>query len=129
MNQHGRKLWWLHSTYALALGFGVIAFAQRGFDHARWLAVSLGLAWLLVLVFFSLNGSGATQQDIEKAGPKARIRFFVMTYVLKNLYQGMLFFLLPFYWKSATVGAPNFYFVLLLGMFAFLSTLDIVFDR
>ena len=129
LGRHGRKLWWFHSVYALTLGSFVVLFAQKGFERARWLAISVVLTWLLVLVFFSLFGSGATQQNMEAAGPKARIRFFVMTYVLKNLYQSMLFFLLPFYWKSATVGAPNFYFVLLLGTCAFLSTLDIVFDR
>jgi hypothetical protein len=127
--RHGRKLWWFHSVYALTLGSFVVVFAQKGFERARFLAISVAAAWLLVLVFFSLYGSGATQQNIDGAGPKARLRFFVMTYVLKNLYQGMLFFLLPFYWKSATPGAPNFYFVLLLGTCAFLSTLDIVFDR
>jgi hypothetical protein len=52
-----------------------------------------------------------------------------MTYVLKNLYQGMLFFLLPFYWKASTVGAPNFWFVLVLASVALMSTVDIVFDR
>ena len=52
-----------------------------------------------------------------------------MTYALKNLYQGMLFFLLPFYWKSTTLDAPDVWFVGLLGACAVLSTLDIVFDR
>jgi hypothetical protein len=49
LREHGRRLWWLHSAYALGIGAGVVAFAQRGFDHARWLAVSLGLAWVLVV--------------------------------------------------------------------------------
>jgi hypothetical protein len=52
-----------------------------------------------------------------------------MTYVLKNLYQGMLFFLLPFYWKSASLDAPNRWFAILLSGCAVLSTLDLVFDR
>jgi hypothetical protein len=52
-----------------------------------------------------------------------------MTYALKNLYQGMLFFLLPFYWKSTTFDSSNAWFVVLLGACALLSTLDIVFDR
>ena len=129
LSRHGRKLWWFHSVYALTLGSFVVVFAQKGFERARFLAVSVAAAWLLVLVFFSLYGSGASQQNLVGAGPKARFRFFVMTYVLKNLYQGMLFCLLPFYWKSATPGTPNFWFVLLLGTCAFLSTLDIVFDR
>src|SRR5258708_13231388 len=54
LDAHGRKLWWLHSLYALALGAGVVAFAQQGFEHARWLAVSLGFAWLLVVLVFRL---------------------------------------------------------------------------
>lgn len=129
MRKHGRKLWWLHSAYALGLGISVVAFAQKGFDHARWLAVSLGAAWLLVVLFFRLFGSGRAQKHVEGAGTKVKLRFFAMTYALKNLYQGMLFFLLPFYWKSTTFGAPNSWFVALLGICALLSTLDIVFDR
>ena len=129
MRAHGRKLWWLHSAYALGLGVTVVAFAQKGFDHARWLAVSIGAAWLLVVLFFRLFGSGRQQARLESAGAKVRIRFFAMTYALKNLYQGMLFFLLPFYWKSTTFWAQNSWFVVLLGACALLSTLDIVFDR
>ena len=127
--KHGRKLWWLHSAYALGLGISVVAFASKGFDHARWLAVSLGAAWLLVVLFFRVFGSGREQRHLEVAGPKVKLRFFAMTYALKNLYQGMLFFLLPFYWKSTTFGTPNSWFVILLGICALLSTLDIVFDR
>jgi hypothetical protein len=52
-----------------------------------------------------------------------------MTYALKNLYQGMLFFLLPFYWKSTTLDAANAWFVVVLALCAVVSTLDIVFDR
>jgi hypothetical protein len=129
MREHGRKLWWLHSAYALGLGITVVAFAQKGFDHARWLAVSVGAAWLLVVLFFRLHGEGREQERVHEGGATMRIRFFAMTYALKNLYQGMLFFLLPFYWKSTTFGAPNAWFVILLGACALLSTLDIVFDR
>ena len=89
--QHGRKLWWLHSVYALGLGVSVVTFAQKGFDHARWLAVTLGATWLLVVLFFRAfeRPRGAS------AGKPVKLRFYVITYVLKNLYQGMLFFLLP----------------------------------
>lgn len=129
LKKHGRKLWWLHSAYALGLGITVVLFAQKGFDHARWLAFSLGAAWLLVVLFFRVHGSGKAQAPIHTAGTKHKLRFFAMTYALKNLYQGMLFFLLPFYWKSTTFWAPNAWFVVVLGLCAFLSTLDIVFDR
>jgi hypothetical protein len=127
--KHGRKLWWIHSTYALGLGITVVTVAQKGFDHARWLAVSVVAAWLLVVVFFRVHGSGREQAHIAGSTAKVKLGFFAMTYALKNLYQGMLFFLLPFYWKSTTFGSLNTWFVLLLGACALLSTFDIVFDR
>ena len=129
LRNHGRKLWWLHSAYALGLGLCVVTFAQKGFDHARWLSISLGVTWIVVILFFRLYGSGTRQSTPDAGTIKARIRFYAMTYVLKNLYQGMLFFLLPFYWKSTTLDAPNVWFVALLAICAVLSTLDIVFDR
>jgi hypothetical protein len=127
LRRHGKKLWWVHSVYALGLGCSVVAFAQKGFEHARWLSVSLGAAWLLVVAIFRLGAARAAHDTTAPA--KAKLRFFMMTYVLKNLYQGMLFFLLPFYWKSATLGSYNGVFVVLLAVFAVLSTVDLVFDR
>jgi hypothetical protein len=129
LRENGRKLWWLHSAYALALGAGVVAFAREGFEHARWLAVTLGLAWLLVVLLFRVFGSGGDVRAFDASDTKTRVGFYVMTYALKNLYQGMLFFLLPFYWKSTTMGAENGWFVILLAACAVVSTLDIVFDR
>ncbi len=129
LREHGRKLWWIHSGYALALGAGVVAFARKGFEHARWLAVSLGVAWLLMVVFFRVFRSDDPPSAFDEAGRGTRVRFYVMTYALKNLYQGMLFFLLPFYWQSTTFDAANAWFVLVLAACAVISTLDIVFDR
>lgn len=117
----------MHSAYALALGIGVVLFAQRGFLHARWLTLSLTLAWLLLVVFFRVYKSGKQRVSVDGAGTK--LRFYVMTYVLKNLYQGMLFFLLPFYWRSVTFGADNQCFFVLIAACAFLATLDLVFDQ
>jgi len=123
--RYGRMLWWLHSIYALGLGVGVLIFASKGFGHARWLAISLGSMWIILLVFFRWFGNRKGAPDQRNA----KIRFYVMTYVLKNLYQGMLFFLLPFYWRSAVYGAPSQWFVVVLGACALLSTLDVVFDH
>ncbi len=124
--RYGKMLWWLHSFYALGLGIFVIIFAQKGFAHARWLSITLATAWVVVILVFRLFGSGSARA-LEGRG--AKLRFYVMTYVLKNLYQGMLFFLLPFYWRSATLDTPNQWFVVALAVCAFLSTLDVVFDQ
>lgn len=124
--RYGRMLWWLHSFYALGLGIFVIMFARKGFAHARWLTITLAMAWVVMILVFRLFGSGSGRA-LEGRG--AKLRYFVMTYVLKNLYQGMLFFLLPFYWRSATLDTTNQWFVVALGLCAFLSTLDVVFDQ
>lgn len=129
LRAHGHKLWWLHSAYALVLGMGVVLFAREGFGHARWLAVSLGVAWLLVVLLFRLTRHGDRPGAFDGAERTARARFYVMTYALKNLYQGMLFFLLPFYWNSTTFDSPNCWFVVVLAACAVVSTLDLVFDR
>ncbi len=125
LRRHGRKLWWLHSAYALALGSGVVAFASKGFERARMLGASLICVWVLLLIFFRLFSRG-----VEDAGSKReKVGFYVITYAIKNLYQGLLFFLLPSYWKSTTLGSANSWFVIALALVAVLSTLDIVFDH
>jgi hypothetical protein len=126
--RHGRKLWWVHTAYALGLGAFVATFAQKGFEHARFLVVSIVAVWIVVVVFFRYFGTGASQ-DVAVAWAARRLHFVALTYVLKNLYQSMLFFLLPFYAKSATLGAPTQWAAFLLGTLALLSTLDLVFDR
>lgn len=127
--RHHRALWWLHSFYALCLGVMVILFASKGFDHARVLAATLGGAFLVMVILFRIFGQGAQQKTRVEEKRSLKISFLGMTYVLKNLYQGMLFFVLPFYWKSSALDSLNAWFVFLLGFLALLSTLDLVFDN
>ncbi len=126
--KHGHLLWWLHSAYAMSFGAMVVMYAGKGYDNARWMVVLLGLGWLVLVLFFRLFGTGAGQKDKIK-DTKTKVRFYVMTLALKNLYQSMLFFLLPFYYKSATFDSPNRFFVYVLGLLALLSTVDVVFDQ
>lgn len=126
LHTHHRKLWWLHSFYAMALGAFVVAFAQKGLAYVRWVTLFLVAMWGIIVLVFRVAGSGR-QQRLDTA--RAKTRFFLMTYVLKNLFQGMLFFLLPFYWKSATGDAGNQWFVWVLSAAAILATLDVIFDR
>lgn len=128
VKRNEKLMWWLHTAYALALGAFVATFAQKGFEKARFLALSLGAVWLLVVFFFRFFGTGA-QQDFITAFPGARRRFFVMSYLMKNLFQSMLFFQLPFYWKSSSFTAGTAGVLVGLATCAVLSTLDLVFDR
>jgi hypothetical protein len=129
LKKHGHKLWWVHSAYALSLGVFVVTFAQKGFHRARFLAISLVLAWFGIFFFFRLYGSGKARSGAQSFNTRDKLRFLVMTYVLKNLYQSMLFFLLPFYYKAMTFDSSNKWFVIFLGLCAILSTVDIVFDH
>jgi hypothetical protein len=128
MARHGSKLWWLHSAYAMTFGAFVVMYASKGYDNARWMVVLLGLGWLVLVLFFRLFGTGRGQKDKIK-DTKSKVRFYVMTLALKNLFQSMLFFLVPFYYKTATFDDGNRFFVYALAVLAVLSTVDVVFDQ
>lgn len=129
LGRHKALMWWIHSFYALSLGVMVILFAQKGFDHARILAATLGGALIGMLFLFRIFGQGADQQERVDRSRGSKLRFLLFTYVLKNLYQPMLFFVLPFYWKASSIDSVNGWFVFLLGLLAILSTMDIIFDH
>lgn len=129
LKRNERLLWWGHSVWALFLGVMVILFAAKGFDHARILAATLGGAFLVMVILFRVFGQGDQQKVKVEERRTLRLSFLGMTYVLKNLYQGMLFFVLPFYWKSSALDSINAWFVFVLGVLAILSTLDLVFDN
>ena len=126
LKDHGRKLWWIHSLYALGLGVFVVTYAQRGYGYVRWLTLLLFAAWFLLVVTFRLFSK---PDDSKPVAAQEHLRALVMNYVLKNLFQAMLFFLLPWYWSSSTSGSVNMWFVVLLGVCAVLATLDVVFDE
>lgn len=126
--RHGHLLWWLHSAYALTFGAFVMMYAGKGYENARWMVVLLCAGWLVLILFFRHFGTGRGQKD-RITDTRSKLRFYVMTLVLKNLYQSMLFFLVPFYWKAATLDSPNRFFLYLLGLLAVLSTVDVVFDN
>ncbi len=123
---HHGKLFWLHSAYALSLGIWVSVSASRGLSYARYLVLLLLGAWLLVFVIFRFFGAGR-EQRLESTGRK--LSFVVLNYVLRNAYQAVLFFLLPFYWKSTVLDGPTLGFSVLLTVWAVLATLDVVFDK
>lgn len=126
--RHGHLLWWLHSAYALTFGAFVMMYASKGYDNARWMVVLLCAGWLVLVLFFRHFGTGRGQRDKVK-DTRTKLRFYIFTLALKNLYQSMLFFLVPFYWKATTLDSANRFFLYLLGLLAVLSTVDVVFDN
>ena len=119
--RHETLLWWLHSLYVLALGTGIMWLGGRNFSWLRYSGFYILVIWVssvfLADVVHSREGVWWN---------RARL---VVNYVNKNLYQQLLFFILPIYAGSATLRSGNILFVIVLGASAVLSTFDIVYDR
>jgi len=123
LSRHKEKLWWLHSGYALLLGIGVMWLGRRNFAFLRVAVFHIGFIWL---ASFFLPKFLAHPRLPARWAPRLRL---LVNFFTKNLYQQMLFFVLPIYYASATLGSRNGIFVLLVGVSATLSTLDVVYDR
>jgi hypothetical protein len=119
--RHETLLWWLHSSYALALGAAVMWLGSRNFSWLRYSGFYLLTIWILSLLLADIVN--------VREGPwwgRARL---AVNYVSKNLYQQLLFFILPIYAASATFRSRNLVFLVALAASAVSSTLDLFFDR
>ncbi|MBI4525281.1 MAG: hypothetical protein HY695_15875 [Deltaproteobacteria bacterium] len=123
VRRHGDKLWWFHSLYALILGIGIMWLGSRNFAFLRLAIFHLAFIWLSSLLLHRL-----VNQSRLSPFWAGGIRL-VINYLNKNLYQQLLFFILPIYYASATISSRNIGFVALLALSATLSSLDIVYDR
>ena len=120
---HEEKLWWLHSFYALILGIAIMWLGKRNFSYLRLVVFHISFIWLSSLFLPKL-----LNHPRLPAPWAPRLRLLV-NFFNKNLYQQMLFFVLPIYYASATLGSRNFAFVLLVALSATFSTLDVIYDR
>ena len=118
-DKHARLLWALHSAWALISGVAVLILAHNRHGFARWVVLFLALTW------------GSTLFVSRVAGTSSLLRFAhgLVSYLTRVMYQETLFFLIPFYFYSATVRSWNFFFVVLLAALAVLSCFDMLFDR
>lgn len=120
---HKEKLWWLHSFYALILGIGIMWLGSKNFAYLRVTVFYISFIWLSSLFLPKLLSHPRLTQLWRR-----RIHLLI-NFFNQNLYQQLLFFVLPIYCASATLGSRNIGFVLLVGLSATLSTLDVVYDR
>ena len=123
LERHKEKLWWLHSFYALALGIGVMWLGTRHFAYLRIAIFHVTFIWLSSLFLPKLLKQ--TRLPVQWA-PRIQL---LINYFNKNFYQQVLFFVLPIYYVSATPWSRNMFFLVLVGLSAILSTLDVVYDR
>ncbi len=124
-----RKIWWLHSFGALSIGVGVMLFARAGLAYADKLLIALCGSWLLVFIALRFIVGPANRKPDEHLVRKG-VRL-ATNYVIKQFYQQMFFFLVPFYASSATwaLGSWNWWLAPILLMCAVISTMDLVFDN
>ncbi len=121
--RHREKLWWLHSLYALVLGIGVMWLGTRKFSYLRIAIFHVTFIWLSSLFLPKLLNYPRLP---ARWAPRVRL---LINFFNKNFYQQVLFFVLPIYYVSATPWSRNILFVLLVGLSATLSTLDVLYDR
>src|SRR6187551_610900 len=124
-----RKLWWLHSTFALSFGVGVMLFARAGLAHADKVMIALLASWLLLFIALRFIVGPANRREDEHVVKKG-LRV-ATNYIIKQFYQQMFFFLTPLYASSATwsFASWNWWLAPLLLVCAVLSTMDLVFDN
>jgi hypothetical protein len=123
LHLHEEKLWWLHSFYALILGIAIMWLGKRNFSYLRLVVFHISFIWLSSLFSSNLLNH---RRFPGRWAPRLRL---VVNFFNKNLYQQMLFFVLPIYYASATLGSRNIAFVLLGALSATLSTVDVLSDR
>jgi hypothetical protein len=122
-SRHQDKLWWLHSSYSLFLGVGVMWLGTKNFTYLRLAVFHIAFIWLTSLALPWLARLRRLPENWHR-----RLRLLI-NYFQRNFYQQLLFFILPIYYLSATWGASNMLFVLLLAFSAVLATMDIIYDR
>ncbi|HUJ62083.1 MAG TPA: DUF5924 family protein [Kofleriaceae bacterium] len=124
-----RKAWWLHSTFALSFGIGVMLFARAGLAHADEVMIALLASWLLLFVALRFIVGPANRKP-DEALLRRGIRV-ATNYIIKQFYQQMFFFLTPLYASSATwsLSSWNWWLAPILLVCAVLSTMDLVFDH
>ena len=121
--KHEKVIWALHSVWALTYGMLIMIFFKGDFGQVRKLLLSLIFLMLLIIAFDRLA------ERETKTGTKKRGVKLVLNYVMKNLYQALYFFMLPFYWDATQMDSIHWIFTAAVGILAILSTQDLFFDN
>ena len=124
-----QKIWWLHSSFALIFGVGVMLFARAGLAYADKLLIVLLISWLSMFIALRFIVGPANRRQNEGIGRKG-VRL-ATNYIIKQFYQQMFFFLVPLYASSATwsLSSLNWWMAPVLLVCAVVSTMDLVFDN
>jgi Family of unknown function (DUF5924)/Protein of unknown function (DUF2914) len=121
--KHEKVLWLLHSVWALTFGILIIVYFHGDFGQVRKLILYL-MGLLLLLIIFDRVGENEIETGKNRRGIK-----LVLNYVMKNMYQALYFFMIPFYWEASVLDSKNMIFTGIVGVLAILSTQDLIFDN
>jgi len=117
-----RVFWTLHSVWALTSGTLVLILARNRWGYVPWVVGFIGLTWASTLFFSKLAA-----RFFESAAMRFAKGF--ASWATRAMYQNTLFFLIPFYFYSATLTSSNVLYLAALTALAGLACLDMVFDR
>lgn len=121
--RHQALFWTLHSVWALAWGVAFMVVGAKRTWLLRYGLASIGVVWATSLVLPALL-RGAWVRPERKEG----VRRLVL-WGQKWLLQGLAFFILPLYHRSATYPSGNTLFMALLLCAALGATIDVVYDE
>jgi hypothetical protein len=116
---HGIVGWirrWGISLCSLSLGLATLLVFRRGLPHVGWIVGYLLLLVLLVAAIAELR------QPLEQRGQ--RLVVGAADYAVQTLYHGLLLFVLPAYWASATFDSPNVAFLVCVVAGALVTAVD-----
>ena len=117
-----RRAWlgWLRrwgiSILSLGLGVATLFVFRRGLPHVGWI---VGYLLLLGLLFAFIT---EMRQPFERRGRRRIIS--VTDYAIQSLYHGLLLFVLPAYWASATLDSLNVLFLAGIAAGALVTAVD-----
>lgn len=123
VSKHQAIFWALHSAWALSWGVVFLVVGGRRPDLLRWGLVSIGVVWATGLVLPALLAGPWIPAARTEVARKA------VLWGQKWLLQGLAFFILPIYHRSATYPSRNSAFVAVLVLAALAATVDVVYDE
>ena len=107
---------WGISLCSLGLGLATLLVFRRGLPHVGWIVGYLLLLVLLVAAITELR------QPLERRGQRRVVG--AAEYAVQTLYHGLLLFVLPAYWASATFDSPNVVFLICVMAGALVTAVD-----
>ena len=110
---------WGVSFASLTGGVLTLFVFRRGLPNVAWIVGYLLLLWLVFAVLVELR------QPLAESGRRTgRLVVTAADYTIQTLYHGLLLFVLPAYYASATLTSRNVVFLILLVLLALLATFD-----